>query len=70
MNKGKQIPNRVQLWNPVTKKWIKIDTTTGRIMAYKKSPESYKNIKKVEATTRHKPTSHVTRVQPEITKPI
>ena len=40
------ISNRVQALNPVTKKWVKIDTTTGRIVAHKKSSKPYKSIRK------------------------
>jgi hypothetical protein len=32
--------------NPVTDRWVKIDTTTGRIIDHKKSPGPYKNVKK------------------------
>jgi len=35
----------VQLQNPCTKRWVKIDTQTGRITAHKKSKGLYKNIK-------------------------
>ena len=36
------IKNRVQIQNPVSKKWVKIDTKRGRILGYKKEP--WKNI--------------------------
>jgi len=39
------ISNRVQAKNPITKKWVKIDTQTGRIINHKKTPGPYKNIK-------------------------
>jgi hypothetical protein len=44
----KKIPatSRVQVKNPVTDRWVKIDTTTGRIIDHKKSPGPYKNVKK------------------------
>lgn len=37
---------RVQVLNPVTKRWVKIDTNTGRIVDHKKSPGPYKGITK------------------------
>ncbi len=40
------VKNRVQALNPITKRWVKIDTTTGRIVGHKKSPEPYKHIRK------------------------
>ena len=40
------ISNRVQAFNPVTKKWVKIDTTTGKIVGHKSSSTPYKNIRK------------------------
>jgi hypothetical protein len=40
------ISNRVQVLNPVTKRYVKIDTERGRIVDHKKSPGPYKNIRK------------------------
>jgi hypothetical protein len=40
------VRDRVQVENPVTKRWIKIDTTTGKIVDHKKSPGPYKGIAK------------------------
>ncbi len=40
------ISKRVQALNPVTKKWVKIDTSTGRIVAHKKSSAPYKGVRK------------------------
>jgi hypothetical protein len=40
------ISKRVQALNPVTKKWVKIDTDTGRIIAHKKDSKPYRNIRK------------------------
>lgn len=40
------ISKRVQVKNPVTKRWVKIDTETGRIIDHKKSSRPYKNIRK------------------------
>lgn len=41
------ISKRVQVKNPVTKRWVKIDTETGKIIDHKKSPRPYKNIRKI-----------------------
>jgi len=41
-----KIKSRVQVKNPVTERWVKIDTTTGRIVDHKKTPGPYKGIKK------------------------
>ena len=38
--------DRVQLKNPITKRWVKVDTKLGRIIAHKRTFGSYKNIKK------------------------
>lgn len=40
------ISNRVQALNPVTKRWVKIDTNTGKIIAHKSSSPPYKNVRK------------------------
>lgn len=34
----------VQIQNPVTGKWVKIDTETGMIISHKKTEGPYKNI--------------------------
>jgi len=39
----KKYKNRVQLQNPMTKEWVKVNTKTGRIIGRKKTP--WKNIK-------------------------
>lgn len=39
------ISKRIQFWNPVTKRWVKLDTETGRILDQKKSPGPWKNIR-------------------------
>lgn len=44
--KLRPISNRVQARNPLTKRWVKIDTKTGRIISHKKSPGPYKNVRK------------------------
>lgn len=36
---------RVQMQNPITGYWVKVDTETGRIIAHKKTPGSYKQIR-------------------------
>ena len=41
-----QIKNRVQVFNPRTKRWVKIDTTTGRIVAQKADSRPFKHIRK------------------------
>jgi hypothetical protein len=38
--------SRVQVLNPRTDRWVKLDTTTGRIIDQKKSYGPYKGIKK------------------------
>lgn len=38
--------NRVQLQNPKSKQWIKINTSIGIILGRKKTP--YKNVRKVK----------------------
>jgi len=40
------VKNRVQVLNPATGKWVKLDTKTGRIMDQKKTPGPYKGIRK------------------------
>ena len=39
---------RVQIKNPVTDRWVKLDTRTGRIVDTKKSPGPFKNISKMK----------------------
>lgn len=36
--------DRVQLLNPKSKRWVKIDTKRGIIISHKKSPGAYKNV--------------------------
>ena len=40
-----QIKHRIQVKHPVTERWIKIDTNTGRIISHKKTPGPYKGIR-------------------------
>ena len=39
------IKERVQIKNPVTGRYVKIDTRTGRIIAHKKTSGPYKGIR-------------------------
>jgi hypothetical protein len=41
------VKERVQAQNPVTGRYVKIDTNTGRIVDHKKSPGPYKGVKDV-----------------------
>lgn len=41
-----QVRERVQVRNPVTDRWVKIDTKTGRIIDHKKTKGPYKGVKK------------------------
>ncbi len=38
------VKDRVQLQNPVTKRWVKLDTKTGRVVDHKKSEGPYKGV--------------------------
>lgn len=39
------VRDRVQALNPVTKRYVKIDTDTGRIIAHKKTAGPYKGVR-------------------------
>lgn len=39
------VKNRIQIKNPVTGRYVKIDTRTGRIIDHKKSKGPYKGIR-------------------------
>jgi hypothetical protein len=39
------ISNRIQVLNPVTKRYVKIDTERGRIIEHKKTPGPYKSVR-------------------------
>jgi hypothetical protein len=41
------VKERVQALNPVTKRYVKIDTTTGRIIDQKKTAGPYKGVREV-----------------------
>ena len=40
------VRSRVQVKNPVTDRWVKIDTQTGRIIDHKRTPGPYKGVEK------------------------
>ena len=42
------VKGRVQALNPVTKRYVKIDTSTGRIVEHKKTAGPYKGVREVE----------------------
>ncbi len=44
----------IQVYNPKTKRWVKIDKKTGKIVAHKKSPGPYKNIPKYQPKKKKK----------------
>jgi hypothetical protein len=43
-SKAKASATRVQVKNPITERWVKLDTTTGRIVETKKTPGPYKGV--------------------------
>lgn len=43
------VKERVQALNPVTKRYVKIDTSTGRIVDHKKTAGPYKGVREVTA---------------------
>lgn len=46
------VKDRVQALNPVTKRYVKIDTDTGRIIAHKKSAGPFKGIREATVPTK------------------
>lgn len=40
------VTQRLQVQNPLTKQWVKIDTKSGRIVDVKKTPGPYKGVTK------------------------
>lgn len=40
----KMYKDRVQMFNPRVKRWVKLDTKTGRILGHKSDRKPYKNI--------------------------
>ena len=47
------VKGRAQLLNPVTNRYVKIDTNTGRIIEEKKTEGPYKGIREVVPAKRH-----------------
>lgn len=45
------VTERVQAFNPVTKKYVKIDTVTGRIIDHKKTDGPYKGVRQAKSAT-------------------
>ena len=41
-----QYTDRVQARNPITGNWVKIDTSSGRILGHKSTPGPYKHTKR------------------------
>ena len=39
------VKERVQIQNPVTKRWVKIDTKSGQIVDVKKTPGPFKGVR-------------------------
>lgn len=46
------VKSRVQALNPVTRRYVKIDTDTGRIIDHKKTAGPYKGVREVSAVRR------------------
>lgn len=40
------ISNRIQVKNPITDRWVKMDTDSGRIIEHKASEGPYKGVRK------------------------
>jgi hypothetical protein len=40
------VANRVQVKNPRTDRWVKVDTKTGKIVDQKKTPGPYKGVRR------------------------
>ena len=40
------VRDRIQVLNPVTRRWVKIDTKTGKIVEQKKTFGPYKGVRK------------------------
>ena len=49
-----RVKNRVQALNPVTQRYVKIDTTTGRIMSQKKDTDPFKGVRVVVTKAKSK----------------
>jgi hypothetical protein len=48
------VKSRVQALNPVTKRYVKIDTESGRIIEHKKTAGPYKGIREVKPSSKRK----------------
>ena len=48
------VKERVQALNPVTKRYVKIDTSTGRIVDHKKTAGPYKGIREASPSNKQK----------------
>lgn len=46
------VKDRVQALNPVTKRYVKIDTSTGRIVDHKRTAGPYKGVREVTRKTK------------------
>lgn len=46
-NRAGAVRKRVQALNPATGRYVKIDTSTGRIVDHKKTPGPYKGVREV-----------------------
>jgi len=40
------VRDRVQVLNPVTRRWVKVDTKTGKIVEHKKTYGPFKGVRK------------------------
>lgn len=48
------VKERVQAYNPVTQRYVKIDTSTGRIIDHKKTEGPYKGIREAKPQSANK----------------
>ncbi len=46
------VKDRVQALNPVTKRYVKIDTSTGRIVDHKKTAGPYKGVREITSKSK------------------
>lgn len=44
--KRKYVKNRFQVYNPKIKRWVKIDSKTGRIISVKSDGKPYKGVRR------------------------
>jgi len=45
MSNGEKQKDRAQVFNPVTGRWVKIDTKHGGIVQHKKTPGKFENVR-------------------------